>query len=488
MPYDHGITITERATSVQVPITGTAGLQVIFGTAPIHMAANPTAVVNKPILANSYAEAVAAVGYSDEWDKFTLCQSIDACFRVFNIAPIVLINVLDPANTAHVQDNAEASKTPVDSIVTLAEDYILPSSLVVKDAAGTKTFVAGTDYSTAFDDNGKLVITLISAAIKLEASLKVTSKSLKPGGVVAADIVGGIDESGKETGLELVRHIYPLFGYTPGLLLAPGWSHDATVAVAMQAKCTGINGDFGCECLIDIDSTTDGATVYTDINNAKELAGIVSPHAAALWPKVAVGTKQYWYSAVFGALTAYTDARNDDIPYISPSNKRMPITGLVLDDGTPVIMDKQQGNVLNGQGVITAINLRGFRSWGNNTAAYPDSADPKDRWFCVRRYITWDANTFILTFFDRVDDPANKRLVESVVDSWNIRNNSLAARGYIAGAKIVYLEDENPVTDIIDGKITFHSYIAPWPPAENIHVILEFDPTMIETALGGENE
>ena len=37
MAYKHGVYTSEVATSMVAPITGTAGLQVIVGTAPVNM-------------------------------------------------------------------------------------------------------------------------------------------------------------------------------------------------------------------------------------------------------------------------------------------------------------------------------------------------------------------------------------------------------------------------------------------------------------------
>ena len=135
--------------------------------------------------------------------------------------------------------------------------------------------------------------------------------------------------------------------------------------------------------------------------------------------------------------------------------------------------------------MVTAINWNGFRSWGNNSAAYPATTDPKDHWFCCRRFFSWWGNSFILTYFQKVDDPADFRLIESICDAENIRGNSYVAQGKCAGARIEYIEDENPVTDIINGKIQFHQYLAPYPPAEYILNVLEFDPSMLEAALSG---
>ena len=95
--YRHGIYVSEQETSMIAPLNGTAGLQVVIGTAPVHLLADPAAAINKPLLVYSKAEAIAAVGYSDDFASFTLCEAISASFAVVNVAPLVLINVLDPA-------------------------------------------------------------------------------------------------------------------------------------------------------------------------------------------------------------------------------------------------------------------------------------------------------------------------------------------------------------------------------------------------------
>ncbi len=64
MAFQHGVRVQEQATSIAAPVTGTAGLQVVFGTAPINLAADPYSVTNTPIIAYSWSEAVAKLGYS----------------------------------------------------------------------------------------------------------------------------------------------------------------------------------------------------------------------------------------------------------------------------------------------------------------------------------------------------------------------------------------------------------------------------------------
>lgn len=55
----------------------------------------------------------------------------------------------------------------------------------------------------------------------------------------------------------------------------------------------------------------------------------------------------------------------------------------------------------------------------------------------------------------------------------------------VRGAKIIYSKDDNPLSQILDGKIQFRQYLAPYTPAEDILNILEFDPTLLEAALSG---
>lgn len=481
--YQHGVRVGENATSITAPIQGTAGLQVIVGTAPINLVEKPEEAANKLVIAYSFEEAVKKLGYSDDWKNYTLCQSMYANFKVFNIAPIIMINVLDPAT--HKKSNADKEYTIVNGKVTLEEKDVLLSSIVVKDQAKETTYTKGTDYTTSFDEKGNVVIAIIAGGSISEAAISVSSESIDPTLVTANDIVGGLNSlTGKETGLELVRRVYPQLGLVPGQLLAPGWSQNPTVSAVMIAKTENINGLFKCETVIDID--TKAAKTYDVVKQQKEAQGLNSEHAIALWPKVKVGDKVFDYSTVYGALVAYTDANNGDVPNMSPSNKALRITGTVLEDGTDVYLDQQQGNLLNSQGIVTAINMNGWKAWGNNTSCYPSITDPKDRWIPVRRFFSWWGNSFIQTYFQKVDNPANYRLIESIVDSENIRCNSFAARGYIAGGRIEFNQEDNPITDILGGKIQFKQYIAPYTPAEDIYNVLEFDPTMIQRALFGE--
>lgn len=480
--YQHGVRTKENPTSLSAPIVSKNGPQIVFGTAPINLIADPSSAVNKLIIANTMEEAKRQLGYSDDFDNYTLCQSMKATFEVFKVAPIIFCNVLDPAT--HKKANTEKSVQVSNNQATYDVKGVLLNSVVVKK--DTTALTVNTDYILEFDDNGYVVITLVTGeAGESATTLKVTSDSIDPSKVTATNIIGGYDsETGIETGLELVRQVYPKFNLPPGLIIAPGWSKNKTVAAAMVAKCTEINGVFNTECIIDFDTTT--VKKYTQLETAKQTLGVVSSHAILAWPMLMIDEVVYSFSALLAALIYFTDANNSDVPNLSPSNKLMGVSATVLSDGTEVMLDQVQANEINALGIVTALNFGGWKSWGNNTACYPDIKDPKDRWICCRRFFSWWGNNFIIDFANKVDELTNFRLIESIVDAENIKGNSYTAQNMCAGAKIQYLTTDNPIENILDGKVVFRQYLAPYTPAEDILNILEFDPSMIESALGGE--
>lgn len=483
MSYMHGVRIQENPTSVPTPAVNESGVPVIFGTAPVNLASDPANVTNKLFLCHTFAEAKAAVGYSDDYENYTLCQAMDAFFKAFGVGPIVICNVLNPAT--HKATSYTESLTVSNGQVVSTRKGVMLTDLVVTDSDSTG-LVKNTDYTAAFNEDGYVVVTITKAGVT--GTVTMTGTQIDASKVTSSDIIGAYDSTtGVETGFELVRKVYPTFGLTPSLLLAPGWSHIPAVGVALARKCTDISGMFNCECVVDIDcSAASGATKYSDVGTVKENSGYESERMIAVWPKVKYANKIMAYSAMYAAMATYIDYNNDSVPNLSPSNHDLKISATVLADGTEVNLDVSQANELNKIGIVTALNTGGFKAWGNNTAAYPSVADPKDRWISCRRFFSWWGNSFITTYMEKVDNPANYRLIESIVDSENVRGNSLVSQGKCAGIKMVYNKDDNPIDNVLEGKIVFKQYLAPYTPAEDILNVLEFDPSMIEAALGGE--
>ena len=481
MAYYHGVRVLEEKTAKAEPQIGTAGLQVVVGTAPVYLAEEPA--VNVPVICSSMEECKKRLGYSEDFKHYTLCQSMDLNFNVMGIAPVIFINVLDPKK--HKAAGEEKEYQVNGGQVQLDSEGILIESVIVKN--GEAVLTKDTDYILSRADDGIVKVTLLGEGTTEDSStIKVTFDRVDASLITSADIIGGYDaQTGEETGLETIRQIYPRFGVVPGFLLAPGWSQEPTVAAVLAAKSENINGVFRCENVVDLDTET--TRLYTDCEETKKNMGLNDPHTIACWPMGQIGNKIYYMSAVYAAVAAEQDIKNDDVPNLSPDNKLAQLTGTVLKDGTSILLDSEQANVLNGNGIVTAINNSGWRIWGNNTAAYPEVTDVKERWICCRRFFSWWGNQFIMTYNEKVGDPSNKKLIESICDSENIRGNGYVSQGKCAGIKIEYREEENTAEDLMNGRITLRQHLAPYTPAEDILNILSFSPEMLRAAMEGGN-
>ncbi len=149
------------------------------------------------------------------------------------------------------------------------------------------------------------------------SELKVDYSKLDPEKIEVSDIIGGYDsQTNTYKGLEVISQIYPQLGLVPGLILSPGWSHKPEVASVLDAKSQNINSSFNCSNVLDIDSSE--VSNYQDVPAWKSEKSYTSNRSIVCWPKVKIGDRVYWFSAVMAALIAYTDAENDDVPYVSP--------------------------------------------------------------------------------------------------------------------------------------------------------------------------
>lgn len=483
MKYEHGISIIEK--TGPEPARSISSTQIAVGTAPIHLLANPTEAVNKPIVAYSLDDVNQKLGYSENFEDFTLSEVVYASFYLQKVAPVVFINVLDPA--VHNKAVVDTPLTLVKGSGLLDVDGVLLDSVIVKSTGVATTYAKDTDYTIGFNNAGKPVISALpGGAMNGVASATVSFTKLDPAAVTAEDIIGGYDSvSGQYSGMELVRQVFPQFGLLPSVLLAPGWSHIPSVAAILNVKTYKINGNFNAHAIIDLDSAAAGK--YEEAPEWKDANNYADKRSTVVWPKVKVGQKIMWYSSILAATIARTDADNENVPSLSPSNKKIPIVATVLPDGTEVFLDQVQANYLNGHGIVTALNWSGWRTWGNNTSIYPASAVVNDRFISVRRMLDWWANTFLLTYFDKVDGNLSYRLIESIVDSENVRANGYVARGHMAGAVIEFRQDMNPTEDILNGKMTFVQKIGAFTPAEQIVNIVEYDTSMVyESLFGGE--
>ena len=454
--YQHGICIEEVSTALQ-PVRQVSAPIVVIGTA--HKGA-----VNTPVLCQSFTDFRKEFGFVGDFENFTLEEAAYAAFSLYNIAPIICINVLNPS-THKKTGTAELSGTATPFELTGA---IILSSVVVK--SGSATLQLNKDY-TLTQDGSTTTITVIKQTSITGDAISVTYNESDGSKVTNANVIG----SG-ETGLEVLENVYPKLGIVPGTIIAPKFSSTAEVAQAMASKAKLINGIFKTVAICDVTAST-----YTAANTAKTSSNLIDEHLITCWPRVALGENIYYLSTHAACLMALTDSQNDQIPFVSPSNKILRIDRACLANGTDIYLSKPKANTLNGNGIVTALNFVGWRLWGNRTSIYPNSADVKDNFIPTRRMFDWVGNSLALSFFSRIDNAVNRRLIQSVVDSANIWLNGLTARGAILGGRLEFLEADNPTTDLIDGIVRFKVSICPPTPARVITFTLEYDTNYFST-------
>lgn len=566
MAYRHGIYSQEVPTSITPPviIDGNSGLTVAFGTAPVHLATN-AAKPNTPILATYYNEAVSQLGYSNDFEKYTLCEVMSANYVLFNVSPVVFVNVLDPSKhyvnktisaegientpadlgteilldsititsgedkaedvltkdtdysvvteTVYDENDSDVSTTTttftmlsvenvtddnikisyktsrdtdteiisaraveVGTSFALDSDTVLSTVKVVSGGSVHNDLVLDEDYNAARDSDGSVIITLIDNAKVVNDTIEIKCREIDPSKVTMFDIIGGIDTMTNETtGLELIESIYPRLGVLPGIIIAPKYSTNSAVAAVMKAKAKLINETFKATAIADID--TEEALTYTQASEIKAMHNLVETSLFVTYPKIALDGVQYHLSTQMAALMNQVDAENGGIPYVSPSNHNLQCDSTVRKDGTEMWLGKNQANYLNGQGIVTAMNFAsGWRLWGSRTSAYPTNADVKDNFIPIRRMFNYISNSLVLSFWSRIDNPLNARLVESIVTSANIWLDSLTAAGVLLGGRVEFSAADNSTTDLMDGILKFKVYMTPSSPAREITFIQEYDP------------
>ncbi len=475
MKFYHGVRTTQMAGS-QTINAAASGIVFAVGTAPVNQVDHYPAIV----LANSYSEAVEQLGYSEDWSTYTLCEVMYSHFQMSKVAPLLLVNVADPAG--HKESVEEKACAVVDGQVTLPENAI-KTSITVKNADSNMT--AGTDYEV-FYRNGKCIVEAIQggAMSTLESVTVGYDLFIFTAAEMKSAVIGGYDTAtGENKGLELVNDCYAVYQVNPDILIAPGFSDDPEVATAMAAKASAINTVFGGRAIVDADCKT--VKVYSQVPAWKKQNGITHPRQIVCWPMAKVGDKQVHLSSRMAAVMATTDISNDDCPSESPDNKDIGISGLCLADGTDVTMNLERANYLNSNGIETAMNfVGGFKVWGSYTAAYPDSTDPAEYFINVARMWDWIGKSLILAYWSRIGEKLNRRLCESIADSASIWMNSLTAAGHMYGGRVEFNEDENPDQDIQAGILRPHLYGAPCSPLVDMDWLMEYDSTYVTNALG----
>ena len=118
-----------------------------IGTAPVNLIRGyaDKDLVNMPVKVTNMSEVQSLVGYSDDWETFTLGSAFAEHFdnTVGNVGPIYIVNVLDPAVHKSAQKTTKAL-TFTDGKAEFESDKIILDTFAIADKA------EGVDYALSY--------------------------------------------------------------------------------------------------------------------------------------------------------------------------------------------------------------------------------------------------------------------------------------------------------------------------------------------------
>lgn len=477
--YKHGAYGVIQAVGSRVA-DESQGAIVYVGTAPVHNVEGGANNVNKPIVVNNIAEARKYFGYSDEWDKYTLCEAMHVHLENKGVGPLVFINVLNPA-THKASDAGTVSKTPENGRVTIpaAQDIIL-DSVVVK--SGNTAKVKGTDYAIAYNVEKKTItISELTAGALGTSALTITYNTIDASAVTTADVIGASDGLGLNTGIFAIKNVYQLTGYIPAYLAAPGFSSVPAVHAAMYQNSVKVNGHWDVYMFVDL-PIVNGETPLT-LDTAKTYKngnGYTKENETVFFP-LAQGTdgKIYHLSVLAAANFQELLLAQDGIPYKTASNTDCSLienlylgasnTGRVYDDS--IINEKPNKN-----GIASAAYVGGrWAIWGCHSADYDqDNGDQINVAETNRMMLYYISNDFQHRRTPDVDKPMTANDLQTIIAEEQTRVDALLNIGALTRGVVTLNADAQAKSDIMNGDYSFLFDITTTPLAKSLTAIVNW--------------
>lgn len=477
--YKHGAYGVIQAVGSRVA-DESQGAIVYVGTAPVHNVEGGANNVNKPIVVNNIAEARKYFGYSDEWDKYTLCEAMHVHLENKGVGPLVFINVLNPA-THKASESGTVSKTPENGRVTIpaAQDIIL-DSVVVK--SGNTAKIKGTDYAIAYNIEKKTItISELTAGALGTSALTITYNTVDATAVTTADVIGASDGLGLNTGIFAIKNVYQLTGYIPAYLAAPGFSSVPAVHAAMYQNSVKVNGHWDVYMFVDL-PIVNGETPLT-LDTAKTYKngnGYTKENETVFFP-LAQGTdgKIYHLSVLAAANFQELLLAQDGIPYKTASNTDCSLienlylgasnTGRIYDDS--IINEK-----LNKNGIASAAYVGGrWAIWGCHSADYDqDNGDQINVAETNRMMLYYISNDFQHRRTPDVDKPMTANDLQTIIAEEQTRVDALLNIGALTRGVVTLNADAQAKSDIMNGDYSFLFDITTTPLAKSLTAIVNW--------------
>lgn len=481
MAYKHG-TYGEFAKSIGAVPINSETTAVYVGTAPVNLLRGYSAAVNAPIKISNLTEAQEKLGYSKDWNSFTLCEAMEAHFNnvLGNVGPVVFINVLDPATHKKLQSKTE-SLTFVNGQAKIKSDTIILDTLALADK------VEGTDYTVSYDFAAG---TAVISSTTITEAVEATYSEVDTSAVENSDVVGQATSAGVYKGLGVIQLIYPELGLVTNIIAAPKFSAVKEVYKAMVNAATKINGHWDAFVNADI-SITDTDTIAKAID-AKATNEMVAERSKAYWPMwKTAGGDIYHLSTLATKAMLEIDTEHDTVPMESCSNKQI-ISGKQYfgASSTNKGFDQQTANQLNEKGITTAVFWGGINVlWGPHTAAYDNGVITDNRVIFDNsiRTMMHVTNSFQREWGMEIDKPMTKALAETIKNREQEKVDALKAMGALIGDPVVeFNESDNTTDDMVQGNFTWSNKQTPTPPFKSGTLKVAYTTAGFAAEYGGE--
>lgn len=470
--YKHGA-YGEFADSIGGVAVQSITTAVYVGVAPVNLIRgyDTAGVVNEPVLLNDYAAVKRLMGYSSDWENFSLCEAFKAHFdnSAGNAGPIVAINVLDP--DTHKKSTPTTQQVNfVNGRATIASDKIILDTLVLADK------VEGVDFTIDYDFTTGQVILESIASTPLSGNVQATFSEVEFTVITSETIIGGVTAAGVYTGLGAIDLIYQNLNLVPNLIAAPGWSDTPAVYNAMITAGTKINGHWDAFVVADM-PLTNNDTIEKAIT-WRETNAYTNERSKIYWPQFMTAAGEIYHGSTLAVWQMLQiDEDNDGVPMETPSNKAVPIAKQYFGAGsTNRGFDQNRANELNANGISTAVYWGGqWVLWGGHTAAYnyetaqlasmgAGKFDNRVIFDNSIRMMMYVSNSFQQEWGTTIDEPMTLSLADTIKNREQEKADALVAIGALIGTPVVqFLESENSTADLVEGNFTWNFEGTPTP-------------------------
>lgn len=449
--YLHGLEMIEVSAGVRPIRTVKTAVIGLVGTAP-------TGPIHTPTLILSEQQAQATFG-ALQTQGYSIPAALDAIYDQ-GAGTVIVVNVFDPA--VHQTTILDEAQTFTPDTLTLAHHDV--SAVVVTNADGTVTYLAGTDYTV--DAAAGTITRVAGGAITPGQAVKVDYAYADVTKVQAADLVGVAGPP--RTGLQAFLDCQGLFGFKPKILIAPAWSDQAAVRTELIVKADALRAI----ALVDVAKGQTPQQVLT-ARGAGQPLNSASPRVVFCYPHVKVidGQGQEVLQPLSGRLAGVIAAKDLKQGYWwSPSNTEIQgIVGVERALTADITDATSEVNLLNEQGILTIFNAyaTGYRTWGNRSAAWPTETQPSN-FINVQRVADILHESIEYSMLPFLDRPIVPALIDEIVASVNAFIRTLIGRGALVDGSCRYDPADNPQTELALGHLTFRLDFMPPTPAERI--------------------